>query len=196
MSNFSIGALNQLGDALENAGWTAADVTSLRQFKELGKIRDVLYGKALITYLGLGHIIDTDIAPFVPSGMSLESHIGHGLWKWAPDLIQLFLSERQKKNYQEGNQLRKVIEALKGRMALNANVLDYLLAHQELIPGSWKGKLVFFWGTIYRRSDGKLYVRYLHWDGSEWYWNDCWLGSYFRSDDPAVLASLTYDFVL
>jgi len=39
---------------------------------------------------------------------------------------------------------------------MNANVLDYLLAHPELIPEDWKNKYVFFWGTIYRYSSGGL----------------------------------------
>lgn len=187
MSNYTSGSLNQLGDALENADWTAADVTKLRQSKELGKIKDFLYGKASIAYPE--HLIDTDAQPFVPSGMKLVSHVGYGLWKWAPELIQLFLSKEQERNYQEGNKLRKVIEALKGKIILNANVLDYLLAHPELIPESWKGKLVFFWGTIFRDANGELCVRCLRWSGSGWYWFCCWLGSNFYSGDPAALAS-------
>lgn len=48
MSTYSIGSLNQLGDSLENAGWTAEDVTKLKQFKNLSGIKDVLNGKAEI----------------------------------------------------------------------------------------------------------------------------------------------------
>ena len=192
MSTLSIGSLNQLGDAFENAGFTADDVTKLKQFKDLVKIKDVLYGKASIAYPEHVHVIDTDVAPFIPDGFSLESHIGHGLWKYDFSLIELFLSKEQKKSYQVGNELYKAIKAvkaLKDKIALNANVLDYLLAHQELIPESWKGKLIFFWGTIYRDSFGALCVRYLGWNGSSWSWGYNWLDDNFDSDNPAALAS-------
>lgn len=49
MSNlYSIGAMNQLGDALENADFTTEEVTKLKQFKNLSGIKDVLNGKAEI----------------------------------------------------------------------------------------------------------------------------------------------------
>ncbi len=58
---------------------------------------------------------------------------------------------------------------------LNVNVLDYLLANPSLIPEEWKGKNVFFRGTIDRNSDGLLYGRCLHWFGSEWSSSLDWL---------------------
>jgi len=72
----------------------------------------------------------------------------------------------------------------------NANLLDYLLAHPELIPDSWKGKAVFFWGKIYRVSSGRLYVRYLffHGHGERWSWSYHWLDYDFDSDSPAAVA--------
>ena len=82
-----------------------------------------------------------------------------------------------------GNKLRK---ELANKDVLNANVLDYLLAHPELIPEEWKGKLIFFWGTIYRDSDGRLYVRYLRWGGSRWNSGYGWLDNGFYSGNPAA----------
>lgn len=77
---------------------------------------------------------------------------------------------------------------LADKPVLNANVLDYLLARQELIPAEWKGKAVFFWGAIYRYPDGNLCVRRLYWFGDKrdryCYWFDCgWC-----SDFPAACA--------
>lgn len=43
---FSVGAMNQLGDALEKAGFTPKEVTMLKQYKNLGGIRDLLYGRS------------------------------------------------------------------------------------------------------------------------------------------------------
>ena len=184
---YSIGAMNQLGDALEKAGFTPEEVTKLKQFSDLGKIKDVLSGIATIAYPD--HLIDTDATPFIPDGWSVEKHSGHGLWKWNPNSIQLFLSKEQERNYEVGHDLQQIIESQQGKIILNANVLDYLLAHPELIPESWKGKAVFFWGTIYRGSDGRLCVRYLGWRGAGWDWRCGWLGNNFRADSPAALAS-------
>ncbi|HEY4477351.1 MAG TPA: hypothetical protein VJB56_01875 [Candidatus Paceibacterota bacterium] len=70
---------------------------------------------------------------------------------------------------------------------LNANVLDYLLAHPDFIPEWWKGKAVFFWGTIYRNSYGNLCVRYLCFYGDRWDWNYDWLGIDWNVSYPADL---------
>jgi len=48
---YSIGAMNQLADSLESAGFTADDVTKLKQSKNLSGIKDVLNGKAEIKML-------------------------------------------------------------------------------------------------------------------------------------------------
>ena len=47
-SLYSIGAMNQLGDALEKAGYTPDDITKLKQSEDLGNIKAVLYGQAQI----------------------------------------------------------------------------------------------------------------------------------------------------
>jgi hypothetical protein len=183
-TTYSIGAMNQLGDALENAGFSTEDVTKLKQFSNLKGFKDVLNGKAEISYPE--HLIDCDSAPFVPNGWSVEEHKKGGFFKLDLAKISLYLSKKQKKGSIGGHDLRK---ELSDKPVMNANVLDYLLAHPELIPEEWKGKAVFFWGTIYRHSDGYLYVRYLYWIGSKWYWYFNWLDSVFISDDPAALAS-------
>ena len=70
---------------------------------------------------------------------------------------------------------------------LNANVLDYLLANPHLIPEEWKGKYVFFWGTVYHRRDGDPCVRCLGWNGAGWSWASHWLGASWTGDRPAAL---------
>jgi hypothetical protein len=183
-TTYSIGAMNQLGDALENAGFSTEDVTKLKQFSNLKGLRDVLNGKAEISYPE--HLIDCDSTPFVPSSWSVEEHKKGGMFKFNPEKVSLYLSKKQIKGRIEGSHLRK---ELANQPTLNANFLDYLLAHPELIPEEWKGKYIFFWGTIYRDSDGSLYVRCLYWNGSEWDWYYFWLDSGFYSDNPAALAS-------
>ncbi len=183
MSNYTSGSLNQLGNALEKEGWTVADVTKLKQSKELNKIKDFLYGKDLIAF------IDTDAQPFIRRGMEVVSHTGSGMLRWPLNKLQLFLCKEQEKNYQEGNELRKVIESLKGKKVLNANVLDYLLVHQELIPDNWKDKAVYFWGTIYRDSGGEFCVRCLYRRDYRWRSGSRCLYENFHSSNPAALAS-------
>jgi len=131
------------------------------------------------------HIINLDADPFIPPGWTVVEHKKGGLWKWN-SRITLHLSRKQKKGLITGHDLRKELADLP---VLNANVLDYLWEHPELIPENWKGKAVFFWGTIYRDSDGYLFVRYLYWNGSRWRRYYSWLDGGFSAFSPAALAS-------
>ncbi len=77
----------------------------------------------------------------------------------------------------------KRLHNLKTKVVLNANVLDYLLDHPELIPEEWKGKDVAFWGTLYFYPNlDWSYVRVLLWDYHhlnkryEWRWYCGWIG--------------------
>lgn len=138
------------------------------------------------------HLIDCDAQPFVPESWEVVEHQPGGpfdstqdkQFEWDPGKVELYLCDEQKKGSIEGNELRK---KLKGKPVMNANVLDYLLAHPELIPEEWKGKYIFFWGTIYRHSSGRLYVRYLRWRGDEWDWGFDWLGLHWDDNNPALL---------
>ena len=97
--------------------------------------------------------------------------------------MKLHLELEQQDGCINGNVLK---ERLKDK-GLSAKVLDYLLEHPELIPEEWKEKCVFFWGTIYRYTDDRLYVRYLCWFGSQWGWSCRWLYNAFGDCDPAVV---------
>lgn len=133
------------------------------------------------------HRIDCDAAPMIPNGWSVEEHQKGGMLQFDITKVNLHLSRKQKNGSIEGNKLR---EELKNKKVLNANVLDYLFANPHLIPEEWKGKDVFFWGTIYRDSFDSPYVRYLRWIGAQWYWGSHWLSFDFDAFNPAaVLAS-------
>lgn len=129
------------------------------------------------------HIINTNKKPFIPyPGWTVEEHIKGGKLEWNPENVKLYVSEEQKNGYIEGNKLRKLV-----KNPLNANVLDYLYKHQELIPDKWKGKYVYFWGTIYRHSGGYLCVRCLFWDVGQWHCCCGWLGGDWLSVAPAAV---------
>jgi hypothetical protein len=133
--------------------------------------------------------IDCDADPFVPNGWKVEEHRKGGQLKWDASQVALYLSEGQQDGKViEGNKLRK---ELADKPVYNANVLDHLLANPDLIPEEWKGKSVFFWGTVYRRSDDNLYVRYLCWDGGRWRWGNRWRVSGWRDNHPAAVPANT-----
>ncbi len=146
----------------------------------------ILSGKATITYKE--HIIDLDADPRIPyDGWKVEEHKKGGQFVWNPAKVALFLSKKQQDgNSIEGNKLRK---EMNDQPVYNANLLDYLLDNPHLIPEEWKGKAVFFWGTIYRSSGGSLCVRYLVWGGGRWEQVNSWLGRSFVSGCPSAVAA-------
>lgn len=132
-------------------------------------------------------VIDCDDDPFVPEGWSVKEgdHQKGGQLVWDTATVELWLSRNQLNGEIEGN---KLLKELASQPVLNANVLDFLLANPDLIPEEWKGKAVFFWGTIYRCPFGFSYVRYLCWRGGRWVWDALWLGHDWRGNYPALVS--------
>lgn len=145
--------------------------------------------------------VNLDAAPKLPfSGAEVERHIGDG---WA--IVEkrsdgLYVSGRKviqhlSKRQQNGKSLKgyELREELTGKPILNANLLDALYENTHLIPEDWKKdeqgntRYIFFWGTIYRGSDGNLSVRYLFFNDGAWRRRYCrWLGRDWRGYDPAA----------
>lgn len=164
-------------DSTTAQGWIE-NQQALAKVLRAGLMPDVKQGE---------HLIDCDANPSIPDGWSVEEHRKAGMVKWdtTKQTSALYLSKLQKKGkYSVGNDLRK---ELANKPVLNACVLDYLLKNPHLIPEEWKGKAVFFWGTIYRVPIGSLCVRYLYWCGDRWDSNFRWLVNYFSSSYPAAL---------
>lgn len=129
--------------------------------------------------------LNLDVAPFIPNGWTVESHQKGGQWKYDTTKVSLYLSEGQKDGKcLAGTKLRQELEAMP---VINANLLEFYLAHTWLIPKDWKGKAIFFWGTIYRDADGDLCVRYLCWLEERWYWYYEWLENDWSDNYPTVL---------
>lgn len=189
----SAGIVHEIELAMDRVGgWNNALAKELCKGNTFGLVRDVLLGLAEIK--PIEHLVDSDADPFIPKGWSVESHQKGGKFIFDPSKIDFYLSKKQKKgSYIKGNDLRKELE---GKKVLNANILDYLLAHPRLIPDEWKKdengymRYIFFWGTIYRDSDGGLFVRYVYFFGGAWLWSYGWLDvDWYYSDPAAVLAS-------
>jgi len=135
--------------------------------------------------------IDCDADPFVPDGWKVEEHKKDGQFVFDPSKVEFYLSDGQKGDkYIVGNKLRK---ELADKPVMNANVLDFLLANPGLIPEDWKKderrntRYIFFWGTVYRHSVGRLCVRYLCWDGGWWLWSYDWLDRDWNGRNPALI---------
>lgn len=180
----SAGQVHELELALKRAGgYNSALIKRMCEGDRLVRIREYLLNLAEIKTVE--HLINCDADPFVPSGWSVREHQKGGSFKWNPTEVQLYLYESQRKGgVINGNELRK---KLADKPVLNANVLDYLLAHPHFIPEEWKGKAVFFWGTIHRDARGNLCVRYLYWDDGGWDWAYNWLGYDWDVNHPAAL---------
>jgi len=177
----------ELEFALRRNGWTPGDVKKFSTCDMLATLLPVLRGQAEVVVRK--HIINCDAAPYLPDGWSVEEHIKGGqLVEWDLSQIKLWLSQEQQDGTIVGNELRK---QLKNQPVQNASVLDYLLKkeNQHLIPESWKGKAAFFWGTIYRDSDGNLVVRCVDWYGGEWHWDYDWLDGHWSVGDPAAVSA-------
>lgn len=116
----------------------------------------------------LSGIVDLDAAPMdlERHGYAVVEHKKLGMFKFDPAKIALHASPRGLPGDESsGHALRAELES---ETVFNASLLDWLLKHRRYIPEGWKKTLVFFWGTIYRRKDGKLYVRGLSWRDGEW----------------------------
>ncbi len=168
-------------------------------------VAKILSGVAKVTVEVLRHIVDGNADPFLPyKSWKVESHQKSGKLELTRDAdnllvngqkIDFFLSEVQQNGKTiVGNNLRK---ELADKPVLNANVLDYLREHPELIPDSWKTdangniRYIFFWGTIYRIRIGHLCVRYLCWNSDRW---DCgcnWLDNDFNDSLPAAVSQVS-----
>lgn len=107
-----------------------------------------------------------------------------GVMEYELAKVVLHLDPSQKEGKAiKGNKLRENLEDVP---VYGVQLLDFYLANQHLIPLGWKGKNVFFWGTIYRNSTGSLCVRYLCWCDDRWDWRCVWLVYDWNNCSPAA----------
>jgi len=123
----------------------------------------------------------------VPDGYNWTIEYTNDVKSFDPKLLKLHLEPEQKDGYIKGKVL---VDRMKSK-GLSANVLDYLLDNHRMIPSEWKGKWVYFWGTVYRGSVGYLCVRCLFWSGDGWSWDCGWLDGGWGSRNPALLLAST-----
>jgi hypothetical protein len=179
---------SELKAAFRRGNWTNAEIKKICEGNVLAQFREVILGQAEI--VTVNHVIDCDADPFCPDDWKVVEHKKGGQFQWDPAKVLLYLSEEtQEHGHIEGNKLHK---ELADKHVLNANVLDHLLAHPELIPEEWKdGRAIFFLGTIYCGSlDGYLLVRCLRYSNDHWSWgHHCLINDFSSISLAAVHAS-------
>ena len=148
------------------------------------------------------HIVDCDADPNMLDGY-FEKVIEHkkmGRLTLDFSKIRLYVPP----NYKEYEMCGRLWEKeLRSEPVLNANVLDYLIAHPEIIPDEWKRNkdgfrlYIFFWGTVY--FDGNHYnVRFLGYDDENKKWVDSlvWLDAAPDSRSPAAMLETQFSLPL
>jgi hypothetical protein len=142
--------------------------------------------------------LDTDVTPFIPSGLSLQGkgaeHRGMGrvtLEKRADG--QLYVNGRKVERYlspnqKDGNTIQgyELAKELKDEPTLNACILDALYENQQLIPDGWENGLTYFWATKFRLADGDVFVEYLYRYDGRWYRHYYWLAYDWYGSKPAA----------
>jgi len=132
--------------------------------------------------------IDCSSAPFCPSRLKVLHHTVTDSLNWDEKLFDQFRPISQiGTGVLSGSNFLKKIKSEKFNVA-NANVLDWLLAHQDFIPEVWKNDRTYFWGTTYTWEEGKEtpIVRYLAWDNPSKKNEPHWVSSWSNIDNLSL----------
>jgi hypothetical protein len=128
----------------------------------------------------------------------VASHTSLGRLEWGGYNVELIQDSAQSAASIRGDVLQRM---LKHRRLLNATVLDYLVAYQEMIPEGWEcdaegnPRFITFFGTLFASADSDtLWVKYMNKDpdSKRWEWgivslSEAWHG---RHTYAAVLKQL------
>lgn len=167
----------------------------------LVKAFEMLYGGHVAT-IPSNHFVDLSKFPFLPDGWELANHdslrntrdgsICEG--RLLLDTRKIVLYRDRDQSSSPGIQGTLLKERLREKKNLNANVLEYLLKHPDLIPESWRldsrgqAQCIWFWGTSYRNSEGVPVVRGMVWrDNLAWVADHIWLGKLLGRSEAAAI---------
>lgn len=194
----SIGQSHQVMAVLgNNVGWDRFSAEVIQKIINSPKDSGLEFEKFLKQGARVGnYLIDTDAVPNIPDGWEVIEHKKMGEFIWDPSKVLLYTSKCQlaKRGMYENLFGSEVLDEIKDKHLMNANVLDHLLKNINLIPEEWKGKSVLFWGTVYRADgyfDRESGVRCLNFHSdSGWGWGFCSLsaGTIFEGHNhPALI---------
>jgi len=194
----------ELKAAFRRGLWTNADIKRFSEGTMTAEVLPFVRGtvKQILPAPRVGksrfgrveHIIDLDVAPLIPDGWSYHKEDqlpkrACGEFVWDATKTRLHLSPKQTsgKKWVTSHDLKTELQE---HTVFGANVLDYLLEHPYLIPDEWKGKVVSFWGTVYRYTGGGLVVRYLCWSDGQWCSSGLYVSRDWREANPALCAQV------
>lgn len=128
-----------------------------RKLKEIKEVlrhkEDFIKSELKILEANGEYFVDGDAKPLKIKGYSAIIHHRNGFWRFDPEKISHFISEKNV----EGIEIYPLLE----KISINSNLIDFLLEHEDLIPKDWPIAVHCF-GTIYSRNeDGLLFVRVL-----------------------------------
>ena len=148
--------------------------------------------------LCLGLMIDHDAPPFIPEGLLL--HVQENLHPKRAKGCSFFDLSKSSLFFPTTKVVCWGVEfsdAIRDKRVAGANVLDFFLEHKDLIPETWKGKRIGFWGTFYKDMYSYAHIRYLEWnDGAlkigdrffgDWVSRHRRVGDSFHQSEPALI---------
>jgi len=140
-----------------------------------------------------GYNIDTGVPAKIPNwAKDIKEHdTSLGVIEWSKEKYKdsLFFSPKQLAGKKVGAEELLALLKKQEIPVLNINVLNFLLVNKDQIPEEWRGKKIFFWGTIISELGGRESVCYLEEDGSNWISDHHWLDHELLSRMPAVMFS-------
>ena len=202
MSEYTEGAIHQLADQFERAGFTAGEVKTAGEIEHLHHFLQTLRGTHEI--VPIDYVFDVSLLCQLPFDGALrevqfvcDGDKIYKLEKRGDDLyvndkkIGLYRSKRQlNEKTIQGHELRTELDG-KPEAKLPAALLDYLVEHPALWPECWKEDeegntiYIYFWGDIFRNSSGYLFVRYGSWHDGRVVSFCRWLGFHWLGLSPA-----------
>lgn len=178
----------------DGSEWTNERIKKLSEGSTLGQVLDVINGRSAIMQIEKKVsevksnllIVDYGVAPSLIN-LKIKSHPERkDVIEYDVSKIEHVLPLKSDENRISGNENLKRLNAT-GKIILDVRVLEELLKHPELIPEEWKKGVTYFWGTIFRNSDGRLCVAGLVWRGSGgWNWNSAWFDRDLFDHKPAA----------
>ena len=172
----SIGQSHNLMSILaNNVDWDALDGEAvqeeiIRRPREAGQQFTLFLKNGGRVIVGKPRILPIDRSqPFDPvkflgQGWTIEEEDERSLVLTQLDLTEVRLEQMLKKgetSIKGEEKLRRLKEV--GHIRLDAKIFQALWENQAFIPESWKGRAVYFDGTILRNPDGNRCVLYLYW---------------------------------
>jgi hypothetical protein len=140
--------------------------------------------------------VDSNVDPSISSEVfEVAHHNKIGVIKWNPTKVKLLCLPEQKNPPLGGLNGEEMFQKFffadeKKERHLNANFLDFLLDHQQLIPSAWRKQNLYpcFWGTVIKnRKTGELAVLEMYFNGDRFDKAAHYFSHGFNAHRPAVI---------